>query len=164
MGGAFELTTKGTRKLNRKLRRLVQRDAKRAVRRGVRAGTKPIRDKARRNARDDVGGDLGKLIAKHIKAMVYKRQKKGSFAMAVGLSASGNAELVETTKDGFRNYIPAAIEYGHAHPFAGGGRSAPKDVVAIPFMRIAHAETADIAIKTAERSIWKEIEQAAKKR
>lgn len=113
-----------------------KRIAKKIVRQGVRAAWKPLLDRAKENALSMVGGSMGRLLARNMQLRAFRRQKKGNYGMLVRVK-SGVEEFIVVAKSGNRAYLPVAIEYGHAFPGRGGGKGAPKDVPAMPFMRKA---------------------------
>lgn len=97
--------------------------SKKIVRKSVRAGQKPTLVRAKSNANSMVGGQMGALIAKKTKIKGPKRQKRGQYSLGVVVTADD--AFFEISKAGDRNYIPAAIEYGHGQD---------KEKAAIPFM------------------------------
>lgn len=169
----------GMKELERKFKELDAKVAKKIVRKSVRAGAKVAQRKAKENARTMVGGNMGRLIAKYLKLLVWRRQRPGAYGMGLTISEKGNDVFVVTSKDGRRNYIPHAIEFGHALP--GGGRARAKakrrrqwshgilgrtgskaTVPAIPFFRSAYETAKDEATRVIEQTMWRGIEQAAK--
>lgn len=167
-----ELLITGAKELQRKFKELEAKTAKAIVRKSVRAGGNVILKKAKANARSRVGGNMGKLIAKYLKLQVWRRQPPGAYGMGVVISEAGNDVFVVTSKAGRRNYIPHALEYGHAAPGGGGAKSkgregyggggSVKAVAAIPFMRPAFETEKDRAKRVIEQTMWKGIEQVAK--
>jgi HK97 gp10 family phage protein len=158
----IELKLEGVFLLKSRLDSLTKKVQKKIVRKAVRESLKPILKSAKTNAKAlsrGGGSGMAKLIAKNIKEKAYKKQKRGQYAMYVGIEtakgaakkSSGSAKgfykfmeksietmsFVYITKSGRRYYIPTAIEYGHAFPGRGGRKNAPKDVAARPFMRPA---------------------------
>ena len=121
----------GAAKLERTLKNLEPKLGRKVVRKALRSGAKVIQKRAVGNAARMVGGEKGGDIAESIvvKAMKRKRHRYGVMAM-IDPKASPMFRSGEY-------YIPAAIEYGHAHPGRGGGEKPPKDVPAIPFFRSA---------------------------
>jgi len=137
--------------------------SKKVVRQGVRAAWKPLLDRAKENARSSVGGDMGALIARSFQLRAFRRQKRGSYGMLVRIKA-GVDEFVVVSKTGKRAYIPSAIEYGHAFP-GRGGKGAPKDVAAKPFLRPALDAILPNATKIFEQHLVTAIaEENAKRR
>ena len=169
-----DLLITGAKELHRKLRQLEKKVSGKIVRTSVRAGANVVLKKAKANASSMVGGEMGGLIKKYLKLRVWEKQPPGAYGMGVVISEAGNDVFVVTSKAGRRNYIPHAIEYGHAAP--GGGKAAAKDkpregygggasvkaVAAIPFFRSAYETEKDRAKRVIERLMWKGIEQAAK--
>ncbi len=121
----------GAAALVKTLKNLEPKLGKKVLRKALRAGAKVMQKRAVGNAARMVGGETGGDIAESIvvKAMKRMRHRYGVMAMidpkASPMFAAG------------KYYIPAAIEYGHAHPGRGGGKKPPKDVPAIPFFRSA---------------------------
>jgi len=139
------LRIEGGRELERKLLNIEVKTAKKVVRKAVRNAQKPTLAKAKSNAKSMLKsrfggglGSMGSLIAKNLKIIAGK-QKRGSYRLSVGISSKANDIFVETSKAGKRNYIPAAIEYGHG---------STKEQCAIPFMR-----GADLSTETKKRAI-----------
>ena len=136
--------------------------SKKIVRQGVRAAWKPLLDRAKENARSSVGGEMGALIARSMQLRAFRRQKSGSYGILVRIKA-GVDEFVVVSKSGQRAYIPSAIEYGHAFP-GRGGKGAPKDVAAKPFLRPALDVTLPNAPKIFEQHLVKAIAEENAKR
>ena len=132
----IEMTLEGGKQLEAKLLDLERKVAKKVVRSAVRAGSKPILAAAKANASAVVGGAMGAIISKSLQVRAAKKQRRGQYVVQIRHSEKANAELVDESS-GSRYYIPNAIEYGHASPGRGGGRNAPKDVPARPYMRPA---------------------------
>ncbi len=161
-----ETKLEGGKELLKMLQGLEDKVGKKIVRKGVREAMRPTLLAAKSNAATMVGGKLGAELASTIKMRVPKRKKKGTYKISVQ-TRIGEAEGVYFTQSsasdiktgklikgpGKRYYIPAAIEFGHAFPGRGGGKSPPKDVPAIPFMRTA----ADANLPTAPIILASEI-------
>lgn len=128
MADMMTIREKGFAKLETKLTKLLPATAKKVVRKAVRKGAKPVQKAGRENAVSMVGGEMGALLKKHLIIRAFKKQRRGQFGVQVRLRPEV-AEFVEVSKDGKRNYIPSAIEYGH---ISAGGFVGP-----IPFMRTA---------------------------
>lgn len=139
----------GGKELNAKLLKMERKVAKQVVKKAVRAATKPMIAAGRSNARGMIGGTMGALIAKNIKAIVFKFQRSGSWGMQVGMKPDV-PEFEDFTAEGKKNYIPAAIEYGH------------DEAAAIPFIRKAWDATKDLAKSIMARELKKGVESAAK--
>ena len=151
----------GLRELNKKLDNLEKKTAKKVIKTALRKGSKVIRDEAKKNAVSMVGGQMGNMLKKNIITRAFKRPKRGFYGLFTGMRADV-PEFAEVSKDGRRNYIPAAIEYGHAAPGAGGKKSI-KTVPAIPFMRKAADTKGGQAKQVAVNEIRKGIIAAAKR-
>ena len=166
MSDMIQMKIENARAVQDALNAFEKKISKKIVRQGVRAAWKPLLDRAKANARANVGGSEGGKIAKALKLRAFKKQKPGQYGMHVSMSFYGgdvyyitgaHSQLkwssdIETKKTSYkpgrevgRYYIPSAIEYGHAFPGRGGGKSAPKDVAAMPFLRPA----ADAAVPNA---------------
>lgn len=159
------MTLEGGKETERKLKALERKVAKKIVRKGVREGLKPTHKAAKSNAKSMVGGEMGALLKKNIILRRFKKQRRGSYAMAVRIKSESEGapqEFVHKTKDGERYYIPAAIEFGHAAPGRGGGKNPPKDMPAIPFMRNASDANLKKGVGIFSQVVGKEIEAAAK--
>lgn len=121
--------------------------AKKIVRDGLKKSFKPVLKRIKVNARAlDTGRKKGKKasqrighrIATALKMQPFRKQKKGSYGLKIWIPSKNAEQFIEISeRTGHRNYIPMAIEYGHAFPGRGlgGGRGAPKDVPAKSFMR-----------------------------
>ena len=145
------------------------------VRKGVRAAWTPLLKRAKANARAlDRGRTkqkkskrMGHLIAVALVLQPFKRQRPNQYGMKVWLNPKKAGQfIVDSPRTGNRNFIPAAIEYGHAFPGrgAGPGGGAPKDVAAKPFMRPALDVTLPAAPKIFERHLVHAIHEENAKR
>lgn len=158
----IDVVLEGGKELERKLLALEKKTAKKVVRKAVREGLKPTHKAAKSNAKTMVGGNMGGLISKALVLRAFKKQKRGSYAMTVRTRSEkegGPKEFVHITKDGKRQFIPAAIEWGHAKPGRGGKKGAPKDVPAIPFMRNA----SDANLKKGEKIFVREVKRGVER-
>ena len=127
--------------------------SKKVVRDGVTAILRPLLAEAKKNARAISTGRkkgvkksqrMGSLIARHLVLQTINqkdlRRKYGRDAYGKRIwTRPGTDELFAQQAVALggkytRYYIPAAIEYGHAFP-GRGGKNAPKDVAAKPFIR-----------------------------
>lgn len=97
---------------------------------------KPMLAAAKSNALALRGGEISTLLSKKLKIYIIKKRnlRTGHFGSKITFQPKV-AEFVSVSKSGRLNYIPHAIEYGHAAPGAGGSGS--KDVAAKPFIRPA---------------------------
>jgi len=118
------------------------------VKQATKAAWTPLLKQIKKNARAlDQGKTeqkkskrMGHRIAVAMVLQPFRKQKSGSYGMKIWIDPKVAGQFVEeSTRTGNRNYIPAAIEYGHAFPGRGQGPggNAPKDVAAKPFMRPA---------------------------
>jgi len=154
------MTLKGGKELEKKLLRLETKVARKVVRKAVRKSLKPEHVASKSNARSMVGGSMGALIARNMQLRAFKKQKKGSYGMSVKIK-SDVPEFVAESSSGKRNYIPSAIEYGHAAPGDAGGT---KIVAANPFMRAAADPWKKVGVAIFNREIKKGIDEVARGR
>ena len=155
----ISMTIQGAKELERKLATLEPKIAKKVVRKAVRIAAKITQQATKANARAMVGGNMGSVIAKNTVVRAFKRQRRGQFGVSVRLRPDVG-EFIATSKAGKKNYIPSAIEYGHAAP--GDGGSGTKIVAATPFMRGAFESTKERAKRAIINGISKGISQAMK--
>ncbi|KPK67834.1 MAG: hypothetical protein AMJ84_12265 [Acidithiobacillales bacterium SM23_46] len=157
----MQMTLEGGKELERKLTSLERKVAKKIVRQAVRAGLRPTLAAAKDNARSNIGGKMGALIARHTVLRARKKQRRGSYSMAVRTKSESEgapAEFLGETKEGARYYIPAALEFGHRTPFGPQGHK----VGARPFMRPAADTTREQSIRLVSETLRAGILQAAK--
>lgn len=147
------ITIEGGAQLEAKLNALGRDAAKKIGRRAVTTAAGVIRTAARQNARSMVGGEMGSQIAKHIKSFVQKRQKRFYYSRGVDVDPKGQAEgiFVDIAEDGNRNYIPAAIEFGH------------DDAQPIPFLKSAWKANDRRSLSVMMKSLREGIESEARK-
>jgi HK97 gp10 family phage protein len=143
--------------LDKRLARLENKVGKKVVKKALRVATKVIATAAKANAKSMVGGQMGKTISSAITVRVAKMRGRRNY----GYNAMTSDKYAEQFTVG-AYYIPAAIEYGHAFPGRGGGKSPPKDVAAISFMRLAYEQTKGQAIKIVKKTMEAGIQAAAK--
>lgn len=141
----------GAKELDRKLLALERKTAKKVIRSAVRKGSKVIVNAVKVNVVNMVGGSMGLLLRKNVIVRAFKKQKKGSFGVRTMLRPEVD-EFVHITKNNVRQYIPAAIEYGH------------DKAAAIPFMRNASDTHGEKARQVAIEEMKQRIEQAARKK
>lgn len=146
------MKVKGLKELEAKLKRLEKKDAKKAVRKGVRAAQNIAKKEAKKNALSMIGGEMGAKIASALKVKAINKQKKGYYALQVGIDPARAEEFIHVTKSGIRYYIPTAIEYGHRKE--GGGT-----VPAIPAMKKASDDTESKRVNKMIQVIKKEIDK-----
>lgn len=144
------MNTKGFELFDAKLKALPTKVGKKIVRTATRAGAKNTLKEVKSNAKSLIGGEMGTLIAKHAKIIVFKHQRRGSFGVQIGMKA-GVPEFTDYSKVGRRNYIPAAIEFGH-------GNARP-----IPFIRSAWDKTKRQDIRIMGKQLKIGIEREAKR-
>ncbi len=150
-----DLLITGAEEIEAKLKALERKVSKKIVRSAVRAGAKPMLKGAKNNSKVMVGGEMGSLLARNLQTRGFKRQRKGQFGVFTATKTGDDVpEFVDVAKSGQRNYIPAAIEYGHVDR-AGGF------VPAIPFMRNAFDTFKRLAKKRFREKLWEGIRKAA---
>jgi hypothetical protein len=155
------MAIRGGKELERKLLNIERKVAKKVVRKAVRVGQKSTLAAAKTNAKSMIksglGGEgelgtMGSLIANNLK-IVSPKQRKGSYRLSVGIDSKANDIFVDISKAGKRNYIPAAIEFGHG---------STKEACAIPFMRNANAKTEGGKVGIVTKELRRGILAAAK--
>lgn len=130
------------------LKKFESKISKKIVREAVKDAWTPLLKLSKSNARNLSGTRrkgvkkvtrIGPRIAKALKLKPFRKQRPGQYGMYVAIDPNQADQFIVISKSGQRNYIPAAIEYGHAFPGRGQGPGghAPKDVEAKPFMRPA---------------------------
>ncbi len=129
MADGFTMVIKGQAALDRKMRALDRRVKGKLTRKAVKAGADVIKHGAEENAETMVGGEMGTLLAQRLGTKRFRKQKRGSYGVALRIRP-GPLEFIWITQDGTRQYVPAAIEFGHVS--RDGSR-----VPAIPYMRAA---------------------------
>ena len=145
------------------LKRLEGTVGKKIVRRGVRAGIKPMFAKAKDNASrlEREGTGMAEYIAASLLLKTTPKRTlhaRDAHAMEIDFDTQNYPDLIENSPgSGRRNFIPHAIEYGHAGPYAGG--SGDKLVAPKEFMRAAYEATKGNSIDVARRLIAKEIKR-----
>jgi len=149
----FSIKLSGGEELDRKLKNLETKVSRKIVRKAVRAAQKEPLVVAKSNAKTMIGGAMGGLISKWIKILSPKKQYRGSYRLDVGVSSMANDTFVVNSKSNKRNYIPAAIEYGHG---------SNKNEAAIPYMRNAHEKTKTRSLRTFKSVLKKGIEETAR--
>jgi len=185
VAGDLEIDKASFRHIERALERLTKAEADKVVLAALKKAAKPIRNKAKLNAMSMVGtharfrnkgatkllgGEVkrlsGTFAGKLRKSIVTRAQKKSSRAIGemgvnVIIDKKYNKDFVDVSKGGTRNYIPAAIEFGHNLVFFGnptGRRVAP-----IPFMRNAYDTQKQAARGIAIQEMLKGLSKLAAK-
>ncbi len=152
----------GAKEIQRVIDKLTKQEVAKAAREATREAQNVIMlPEYRGNAMSIVGGEMGAAISKALKVRVMTRMKKGNYGVKVLLEEPD--QFVHETKDGKRHFIPAAIEYGHAFPGRGGGKSPPKDVPAKPFARTAFESKRYQTQERAARLLWAKLEREIRK-
>ena len=167
MADMIQMQIKNAQAVQNALNAFEKKVSQKVVRQGVRASWTPLLKRAKENAKANVGGSEGGKIAKALKLRTFKKQKKGQYGMHVRINPKKAGQFVVVSpKTGNRNYIPAAIEYGHAGPGRGKGPGGggPKDVAAKPFLRPALDATLPQAPKIFEKHLVHAIHEENAKR
>ena len=152
----YSINVTGAKELEAALGGFERKVSQKVVGKALRTGANIIKDKQRSNAPAMVGGDMGGQLAKAIKVKAGKpRRYSHLFRVWIDPKTEG---LVVTSKDGTRNYIPAAIEYGHAAPDDAKGT---KVVAAIPFMRDGYDSKKNLSKRAVEIALKLGIERVA---
>jgi hypothetical protein len=149
-----------TKAVIRKMSKFEANTVKKTVRKGVRLGRKKTLAVAKDNAArlERTGTGMAENIADSLKLMVTPRRQlraKDAYAIEVGFDTKKHPELIAVSPGGTRNFIPHAIEYGHAGPGQGGSKS--KVAKPKPFMRKAHEATKDESLRVAKQYIAQDI-------
>jgi len=153
-------TLEGFERFDRKLQGLEKKLAKKIVKKATREAAKVTLKKEKTNAKAMVGGKLGNLIAKNMKVIVFKHQRRGSFGVQIGIKSNvpqfdhypvgASSDLSTRKTSGKKSYIPAALEYGH------------DNAKPIPFIRSAWEATKARAVHVLGRNLKTGIETALK--
>jgi len=183
----IQMQIKNAQLIQNALNAFSEKISRKVVKEGVKDCWTPLLKRAKANARAlDRGRTkqkkslrMGHLIAKNLVLIPFKKQRSGNYGMKVWIKP-GQDELFARMGTGYgdlrtgevvalggqftRYYIPAAIEYGHAFPGRGGGKSPPKDVAAKPFIRPALDATLPAAPKIFERHLVHAIHEENAKR
>lgn len=143
----------GAARLEQQLVALGKKAAGKVMRPATRAGAKAILPVAKANAQAMIGGEMGGIIADSLTVRVLKsgQRRRNEVGHQVVISQKHEEQLVVISKAGRRNYIPAAIEFGH-------DEAAP-----IPFMRAAYDSTARKALGVIMKQAGLRIEIEARK-
>ena len=162
---AAGIVFQGSKELIRALHKLPDAVHQKVAKAGLRPAANIVLAKARANVRARPGGSLGATIARYLHLRVFANPWTDWKGMVVEVGHRGNDELVVMSKSGQRNYLPAAIEYGHRGPGQGGkgsrGRPNPNAMVApaYAYMRNAYESTREQAIAMAETTILKGVQR-----
>ncbi len=176
-------TITGMNQLVRKLKRLESKVAKKIVRTGVRDGSKVFQKEVKSNilsmltggrtlktkaGKTKVSSTLekikGRLSAAMHNAIIVrgiKKQKKGQWGANVQFNLTKQGDVLIYKGKGKRQFIPAAIEYGHRLFFMG--HDTGKKTRPIPFARKAFDSKDSTAKQTAIDSIKSGILSEARK-
>ena len=147
------MEVQGLKELEKKFRNMEQKVAKKIVRSAVTKALKPTLKRAKSNALSMIGGEEGAKIADALKTKAVNKQQRGYYQKQVCIDPNKSDEFVDVSSEGKRNYIPAAIEYGHVN--RDGTETAP-----IPYMLEAAESTAQQSIEIFKKEIKKGIDSA----
>jgi hypothetical protein len=181
----------GAKELQAKLDTLTRTEEKGVFRAALRDAQKLMQSFGKGEARSQIGGAMGSAIAKNIIVRAFKKRRKYS----VGNNVMSNPAWVEpshktgtpdvhdtspiyiTKSTGLRQYIPAAIEYGHVirtgktGGLTKGGRKLvgklkkwglptfQRWVAPIPYMRTASKMSETVRFRILAEKISKYIER-----
>lgn len=184
----IEIDVQGLKDIEKRLTQLEKKVSKKLVRTAVRNAAKIMYDQIKSNIRGldtKTQGDT-QLRQRMLRALVvraWKKQRRGLYGVGVRFLSEkedlrrkkrvgvggfvgyrlGSASSLRTKKElktvGGRYYIPFALEYGHAFPGRGGGKGAPKDVPAKPFIRPAYDSKKNKAIQEVTRTVLEGIKE-----
>lgn len=161
-GSMFEIQVSGAKEFVAKLERLERKTIDKVAKDICKKSMVPMLAKAQANAANLGQGRMSQLLSKKLKIYIIKKRnlRKGHFGAKITFQKNvpeflgmqkGSYSNINTRKTyGKRYYIPHAIEYGHAFPGRGGGKGAPKDVAARPFIRPAFDSKKGAVIAYAE--------------
>ena len=151
----FGVKIEGDKELASKLDALEKKVSKGIVRSSVReAQSKLLLPAAKAAVISKVGGNMGRMIAEALKVRAAIKQKKGAYTVWVWIKPGiHEEEFIVYSRAGKRNYVPAAIEYGHVMPW--GGYIGP-----ISWMRAAAIATEQKRANRVKQNVIKGIEKA----
>lgn len=167
MADSTTVSLTGLPELDRKFRRLPKRVQSKVLRKALDSGLQAELRQAKANALSMVGGPMGSLLEAALEIGKPKRNKKGEITRRTQFAKSSNTIFVEQTKgpsldsktnkwaSSRRNYIPAAIEFGHG---------SDKEKAAIPFMRKAFETTKQTVIRATLLTLRAGVENEARKK
>ena len=175
MADTVRITIKNANAINNALAEFTSRMENKIINDSLEKAWTPLYSKMKQNARGLAGrGIMSNKIADSLVLTKFKKRVKGRYGYHVMFNdygqfvyyTKGSASNVGTEKlvKGKRYFIPNAIEYGHASPGRGGGKNAPKDVPAKPFMRPALDSTLPNAAKIFEDEIERAIREVNSQR
>ena len=148
----FDINVTGAKEIEKELEVLGKKTSKKIGRKSCRGGAKSVKPSVQSNARTMVGGNMGNLIAKSYRIRKAKEIAKHSGVYAIAIEPKPEVpQFVSISKIGTRNYIPAAIEYGH------------DNVPPIPFARKTAAQSERSAMKVMKNVFVDGIEAEWKK-
>lgn len=169
MSARFDIKMTGADAIKKMLKNIETKEAAKIARKATREVCKSeILPETRNSAMRVVGGEMGSQLAAAMAVRVATKMRKGMYGSRVIIKPTD--AFVHTTKDGYRYYIPSAIEYGHATRGRGAGAlvasgtnksrarkqaAQRKDVPPLPFMRNAY-ESKRMAAATEAANILKD--------
>ena len=143
----MELRIEGAAEIERKLKALETKTARKVVRSAIRSGQKVTLAAAKENAKSMITGELGAQIAKNLKIVAPRKQKRGQYSLMVKIKKGLNDLFRHRTKEGKFYWRPAAVEYGH------------DNTPAIPWMRSAWESTKGLAQFIVKAELWAGIKR-----
>jgi hypothetical protein len=172
-GGVIEITIEGGQFVNQALIQLTAKIQRKIARGAVLEAAALIKQRIYENAHQMVKGEMGNLLGESMEVLRVKA-RQNSIAAFVGPSATFNPIFAVDSKEGKRNYIPAAIEFGHITrgPSSDTGMERARKrlasaaagvgfVPAIPFMRTAFDSGAASAIEAMTDAVREGVETEA---
>lgn len=148
-GDLFNIQVSGAKEFTAMLDRLERKTVNKIAKDICRKSMQPMLAAAQANAANLGQGRMSQLMSKKLKVYNIKKRnlRRGHFGAKIsfqskvpefiGMQMNAFSNIKTRKTFGRRYYIPHAIEYGHAFPGRGGGKGAPKDVAARPFIRPA---------------------------
>lgn len=164
MSDVFELKVDGIEKINKMLQRVEKKVAEKAEKKILKQAMQPLLSDAKSSASNLGSGKMSSLLSKTLKIYNIKKKnlRRGHIGVQlrhkedkklVAYSVGSSSSLATKKTSGKRYFIPNAIEYGHAFPGRGGGKGAPKDVPARPYIRPAYDRNKDKCAALAEKLV-----------
>jgi len=170
-----EIKIDGGEKLSAQLKKIQKGLSGEIVFSAIKKALQPTLSQSKQNAISMVGGKMGAWLSQSLYIKPFRRKRRGSSGMNVGIHKSYNSFFVYLTRMGLRHYIPSAIEYGHAKSGKSIEHRAAKlasidtqieygnaKVPAIPFMRKATDNTFPSIPKIFEDELIRKINEVSK--
>ena len=154
---AFDIQIEGIKTIERRLRELGGPKVTKITKAALRTGANVFKGALKINANSMIGGEMGNLIAKNTVVRAFKKRRRGRVALTVRLK-SGEMGFIWLTQTGEREYIPAAIEYGHE---GGWNQQNPTFVAAIPYARSAFDSAKGRVELAIRENLWRNIRKVS---